>query len=229
MKKTLFGISALLIFFTFLIVPAFGQTASPSSSISEEDEAIDILKEKVANSVIKTRKENNKAISGWLIEKKDETLKIKNEGLEYEVKLDDALTKYFRIQGTGKKEIETNDLAENDYLIVTGVENDKTVVANTIFVDERLLVFSGKITQVDKENYMLKIVTNAKEEIDLDIENSTKQSMINIKNYQIEQSGFSKIKEGDTISFVVTASEADKKTKYSAKKILIIPQEYFLK
>lgn len=228
-------ISAVLIAFAVSLIvgfPVLGQTASPSASPTGEAEeaAIEILKEKVASKVTEIRRKNNKAISGSVISKSAGSIKIKtNDDVEYEVKLDDALTKYFQIQGTKKQEIKTEDIETDDYIIVTGVITDKTISANTIFVDERFLVYSGKISLVDKENFTLTIVTTAKEEIDLDIENSTKQSMINIKTHEAETSGFTKIKEGDTIHFVVSRSAASKDENYVAKKTLIIPQEYFIK
>jgi ribosomal protein S17 len=215
-----------------LVSPALAQTASPSASPTGEveDTAIEKLKEKVANKVTEIRRKNNKALAGTVLSKAGASFKIKtNDDQEYEIKLDDALTKYFRILGTKKQEIKQDDIEVDDYIIVTGVSSDKTITANTVFVDERFLVISGKISQVDKENYTLSIVTTAKEEIDLDIENTTRQSMINIKTHEPEASGFTKIKEGDTIHFVVSRPLNSKEKNYSAKKVLIIPQEYFLK
>lgn len=221
------------LFAVFVIVmPAFAQEASPSASPTgeTEDTAIEKLKEKVANKVTEIRRKNNKALAGTVISRTSQSLKIKtNSSEEYEIKLDDALTKYFKILGTKKQEMKSEDVEVEDYAIVTGVLTDKVMTANTVFTDERFLVMSGKISQVDKDNFSLRIVTTAKEEIDLDIENTTKQSMINIKTHEPEPSGFTKIKEGDTIHFVVSRPLNTKDKNYTARKILIIPQEYFLK
>lgn len=232
MKNSILKIIFVSAFVLTVALPVVGQTASPSASpVSEaEESAIEKLKEKVANKVIEIRKKSNKALSGTITSKNTSSLKIKtNDDAEYEVKLDDALTKYFKILGTKKQEIKSDDIEKDDYVIVTGVVADKSITANTVFVDERFLVMSGKISQVDKENFSLRIVTTAKEEIDLDVENTTKQSMLNIKTNETEASGFSKIREGDTIHFVVSRPLESKEKSYSAKKILIVPQEYFLK
>jgi hypothetical protein len=46
----------------------------------------------------------------------------------------------------------------------------------------------------------------------------------------MEKSGFSKIKEGDTVHFVVKKTGEEKElNRYSAQKILVIPQEFFIK
>lgn len=219
-----------------LLLPVFpavlGQeepTATASPTVAE-DEDIQMLKEKVANKVTEIRRKNNRATAGIVQSKSVGEIKIKtNEEEDFIIKLDDALTKYFQILGTSKKEIKSDDIEVGDYIIVTGVLNEKIVSANTIFVDERYLVATGRISQVDKENFTLKVITTAKEEIDLDIENSTKQAMINIKTHEAEASGFTKIKEGDTIHFVVKDPTLAPDKSYSAVKILIIPQEYFIK
>lgn len=53
--------------------------------------------------------------------------------------------------------------------------------------------------------------------------------MVNIKTLDLERVGFSKVKEGDTVHFVVKKTGEEKNNSYSAIKILIIPQEYFIK
>ncbi len=232
MKTKIVNYLLVLLAVLILVSPSFAQTASPSASPTgeAEDSAIEQLKEKVANKVTEIRRKNNKAVAGTVVTKNAGNLRIKtNEDVEYEIKLDDALTKYFQILGVKKQEIEVEDIEVGDYAIVTGVQADNSITANTIFIDERFLVMTGKISQVDKENFTLTVVTTAKEQIDLDIESSTKQSMVNIKTNEAEVSGFTKIKEGDTIHFVVSRPLNSKEGSYSARKVLIIPQEYFLK
>lgn len=232
MKTKIVNNLTIMLIALVIVSPSLAQTASPSASPTgeAEDSAIEQLKEKVANKVTEIRRKNNKAVAGTVITKNAGNLRIKtNEDVEYEIKLDDALTKYFQILGVKKQEIKAEDIEVDDYAIVTGVQADNSITANTVFIDERFLVMTGKISQVDKENFTLTIVTTAKEQIDLDIESSTKQSMVNIKTNEPEVSGFTKIKEGDTIHFVVSRPLNSKEGSYSARKVLIIPQEYFLK
>lgn len=202
-------------------------TALLTTTISPSDETeIKAFKDKIANVI----KKNDKAVSGFVISKESSVINIKSTSeIQYTVKLDNQLTKYFKILGTTKKEIKADDISKGDYIIVTGVITDKTVTANSIFVDENFLIDSGRITEIDKDNYSIKVVNNAKETYSLDIENTTKQSILNIKTLEIEKTGFSKIKEGDTVHFVVKETVDSKDNKYSATKVLIIPQEYFIK
>ncbi|MCX7956091.1 MAG: hypothetical protein N2593_03260 [Patescibacteria group bacterium] len=228
----------LLLFFIFLLLGGgyiFAQnstrisSASPVLTITSTDQkTIDNLKEKVANKVQELMKKNNKAIAGRVFEISDKNIKIKdNFNQNFEIKIDDSLTKFYKILGSSQKEIEKNNIKKNDYLIVSGVVNDKIVDANAIFLDQPFLVDSGKVIEIDKQNYILKIMSSDKTIYNLSIETSTKQQILNIKSLEIEKTGFSKIIIGDIIHFVCEIKGNEKENTYEAKKILIIPQEYF--
>ncbi len=212
------------------------QTTASSSSTVAVDNDIQQLKDKVANKVLEIRKKNNKAVSGFVVSNDGNNMKINNNDEENQVKFDDALTKFFKITGIQKKEIKADDIKKNNYAIVSGVVADNIITANVVLIDENFLVDSGKITEINKENYSIKVSTSDKNTYDLDIQTSTKQYMVNIKTLLEETIGFSKLKEGDTVHFVVKRTEnplrqlADgEDNNYSAIKILIIPQEYFIK
>jgi len=227
-KKIILTTLFLLIF----VSSVFGQNASSSPTITNfEEKSIEKLKEKVADKVAEIRKKNNRAIAGKIIELSSKTIKIKtNDNEQYLINLDETLTKYFKIVGTNQKEIKFDDLEKGDYLIVSGVINDKSITANTIFVDQPFLVDNGKIIEIDKQNYNIKVMTADKTIDTLSIETYTKQQIINIKTLEIERIGFSKIIVGDYVHFVAEVkNEENKDNSYSAKKILIIPQEYFMK
>jgi len=227
-KKIILATLFLLIF----VSSVFGQNASSSPTITNfEERSIEKLKEKVADKVAEIRKKNNRAIAGKVIELSSKTIKIKtNDNEQYLVNLDETLTKYFKIVGTNQKEIKFDDLEKGDYLIVSGVIDDKSITANTIFVDQPFLVDNGKIIEIDKQNYNVKVMTADKTIDTLSIETYTKQQIINIKTLEIERIGFSKIIVGDYVHFVAEVkNEENKDNSYSAKKILIIPQEYFMK
>jgi hypothetical protein len=211
------------------LAPSINASSSPVVAV---DKDIQLLKDKIANKVSEIRKQNNKAVSGFVISNDGNKMTIDNNGEKNQVKLDDTLTKYFRILGMQKKEIKADDIVKNDYAIISGVVADNIITANVVMIDENFLVDSGKITEVNKETYNIKVLASDKNTYSLDIESSTKQYMINIKTLLIETIGFSKLKEGDTVHFVVKKAgnpPAGGNNNYSAIKILIIPQEYFIK
>ncbi len=221
----------------YIVVLLIGQNVAaqtPSATASSSptvvvDKDIQQLKDKIANKVSEIRKENNKAISGFILSIDGNNMKLDNTGDVNQVKFDDTLTKTFKVLGTTKKEIKTSDITKGDYAIVSGVVADNVITANVVLIDENFLVDSGKITEINKDTYNIKVLTTDKNTYSLDIETGTKQYMINIKTLAREVIGFSKLKEGDMVHFVVKKTSEQKNKDYSAVKILIIPQEYFIK
>lgn len=214
----------------FACSSVFAQTGTGSATV--EDKEIQDFKEKVATKVAELREKNNRAISGFVTRVSGLSLTIKDENdVEYEVKPDEALAKYYQVVGNQRKEIKFNDIAKDTFIIAMGVLSDKVMNANTVYVDEMFLVKAGKITEVDNSNFALKVLSSDKDNYTLEIETTTRQDMINAKTLEVERAGFSKIKAGDTIHFVVKKTEnppAGGNT-FTAIKVLIIPQEYFMK
>lgn len=231
----------IIILFLLINAQVFSQTKEATSSVETASKSANIIedkesknfREKIASTVAELYKKNQKAIVGKVLTQNDNNLKIKSEDEnEYDIKMDNTLTKIYQISGGQKKEIKISDVKKDSYVIVTGPLIDKTTNANLIYLDEQFLVKSGKITEVNKTDYFLKVLTTEKDNYILDIESYTKQQILNIKTLNIEVTGFSKIKEGDTIHFVVKKGdlvEGKEINRYPAQKILVIPQEYFVK
>ncbi len=226
MKRLLITVLSMLVFLGTVSI-AYSQTKSPLPSPADEN--IKDFKDKVASATAKFNKNNNKAVSGFITDIGSNRVTINtSDDQTYEVKLDDILTKYYRVAGAGKKEIKLSDIDKGNYAIVTGVINDKSVNANFIYLDESYIVKVGKVSEVNQDTYTLKVITTDKDNYNLDIETSTKQQIINSKTLAVEKVGFSKIKVGDTIHFAVKQTGQEKNNTYSALKILILPQEYFM-
>lgn len=208
------------------ITPSKAVSLSPTTDADE----VDKLKEKVAEKVSKLASGEDKAVAGVVQSIANKELIIKNmDGDMVEVALDDTLTKYYNIAATSTKEVKQTDIAKGDYIFAAGPEIGGQINANGIYLDQRYIVTSGKITEVDADEYTVKIVTLDKNNFVLDIQTRTTQEMLNIKTLELEKVGFSKLKEGDSIHVVMKANlQNDKQTRYDAEKILIIPNEYFL-
>jgi len=154
--KNCFIVSLLYCLLASSIVMAQTPSKMASSTPTVVDNDIQQLKDKIANKVSEIRKLNNKAVSGFVLNIDGNGMKIDNNGETNQVKFDDTLTKAFRVLGTTKKEIKTSDIVKKDYVIVSGVVTDNIVTANVVLIDENFLVDSGKITEIDKENYNIK-------------------------------------------------------------------------
>ncbi len=234
-RQTLLFMCLLLLTCSFAYAQDATESAKKTSSSSAVvDKDIKNLKEKL-EIYTESQKKDERAISG-IAKVKDEIIIVKDEeeDKEYTIKIEDALTHFYQIIGSTKKEIKKGDIKSGDFLIVSGPVVDKTIQANAVYIDEAYIVASGKVFEVNKSDYYIKIITQDKEEIILDIESFTKQNILNIKTLEIEKIGFSKFKEGDTVHFTASkddssAGENSMPNRYAAEKILISPQEYFMK
>lgn len=218
----------------FLFVAVFSLSASVAAQTgtsSAEQKEITNLKEKLATKVLELKKKDQRGISGKITSADSKKIVFKTENeISYEAKLDDVLTKTYSIAGGEKEEVKISALKKNDYIVISGPVSDKVINANYIYKDEQFFTGSGKVAEVNKSNFYLKIAGIDKENYTIDIENSTKSRLLNIKTLEAEIVGFSKIKEGDTAHFVYKKTGNEKeKNRYSAQKLLVIPQEYFQK
>lgn len=233
----------LILFLALLVVlsqmSVLAVTATPTPADDEDPTPIptnvvtkDIqdLKDKLATKVAELRKQNQKAVSGVIdaIEAKSITIKDA-DGKSVKVTLDEVLTHAYTINGTVKKEVKVDTLKKGDYIIIAGPYTATTVTANAIYKDDQYLVGSGKITDVNATDFTLAVATEDKENLTLDVENTTKRLLIDSKTLEKETIGFTKIKEGDTVHFVLKKTGQEKiKDRYAALRIVIIPQEYFV-
>ena len=236
-------ILSILILFGASSVVAQTKTASPSAVVSPSvaspsavinSKEIQNLRNKVESTVSELRKKNQKAIAGNVINIVGTTISIKTVDEEdFQIKIDDTLTKIYQINGAAKKEIKMSDITKDSYIIASGPLIDKTISANVVYVDEEFVVKSGKITEINTDGYFVRIVSFFKDTYTLDIETYTKMEILNAKTLALETTRFSKLKEGDTVHFVFKklAVSGDKKepNRYSALKLLVVPQEYFMK
>lgn len=223
-----------LLIFTYKVIAQSEEATPPakvsSSSATEVDETVKAFKERVAKAAGAGRSEQQ-ALSGRVLSQKDNELTLlTNNNETYSVTVEKDLTMIYSLVNGVKKEKEFKDITKDDYLIVTGPMIDKTVNANSIYVEEQYLLQSGKVTEINNEDFYLNILNVDKENDLVDIETYSKIFLINIKTLESEKIGFSKIKVGDTIHVVYKKSVEDKKgeRRYSATRILVIPQEYFL-
>lgn len=203
-------------------------TATESSNISKE---VQKLKNNLVNKVAQIQKKELRVIVGKVTEVAKTSVKVTAEDATvYTVSLDDVVTKYFSLKTGVKKELEASNVIKGDYVIVAGIVSGTKVTANSIYVDTQVIVGTGNVATLDKNDFSLVVNSFTRERYTIDIESATKIALLDSKTLELETAGFSKIKEGDAVHFVlkVTGKEQEK-NRYSAQKLLIIPQEYFQK
>jgi cold shock CspA family protein len=218
--------------------PALAQTKTPTSAPekeaseeadTEETNAVKELKEKVESKVTELKNNNLRTKAGFITTIKDKKVTIESEAGPFTIEVDDDVTSFYRISGASRSEIKSEDLEKGNYILVTGPEIGNEITANTVHVDEHYIAKSGKIIEVNVDSFYVKIRTLEKDDIIIDIERGTKSQIIDIKTLELSTAGFSKLKEGDNLHFVAKRGQDKKQSRFSAVKIIIIPQEYFIK
>lgn len=231
MKKIgLIHLFSLLIFVT-VVSGVVAQTTSTDSA-GRKSKEVEQLKEKIAQKVANIVKKDTKAYAGYVQEIKGKIIKIKGTGdtVVTQIETDDVLTKYFQIGTVEKKDADFKDIEKGDYIIISGPRDAEKVNANTIYIDTPYSVGSGKITEVDSVANTIRVVTLDRADLILDIETTTTLQIMDSKTLELGKLGFSKIKIGDTVHFAFKRSETpNKDKKYTAGKIVLIPQEFFEK
>lgn len=229
MKNILLTVFVGVFIFT---ISTFAQTTKESTpSSTRETKEIQEFKEKLASKVAELQKKNSKAISGIITDNLATRVGMKTlDNVTYEVKIDRELTKIYEIAKSQKKEIKASDLKKGFYIVVSGPESGRVINANYIYVDERFTTGSGKVTEVNSQESYLKILSMEKDTLILDLEVNTRRQIMDAKTLEIGTVGLSRIKEGDTIHYVYKPEDTGReKNRFTAQKILVIPQEYFLK
>lgn len=227
------------IFAGSITVPVIAQTttpkasptvkATPTEADSDLDAEVNKLKEKVAETVSEMKGKSEKAVSGVVQTVTKDELVIKEGNNQYTASLDNTLTKYYEIAGTNTRDLNAEDIKKGDYVFVRGPEISAEITANAVYKDSSYMVLTGKITEVNSEDYTINIISLDKINYTLDVQTRTSQQMLNIKTLALEKIGFSKLKEGDSIHVVVQANlENANTTRYDAERFLIIPNEYFI-
>lgn len=228
-----------LIFAGTITLPVIAQTTTPqskpttqvtpTSADSDLDEEVDKLKEKVAETVSELKGSTEKAVSGVVEAVDDDSLVVSQDGDTYTIKLDDTLTQYYEIAGTAIRDIKQDTIQKGDYVFVLGPEISAEITANAVYKDTSFMVITGKITEVNSDDYTVNIISLDKTNYTLDIQTATNQQMLNIETLEVEKIGFSKLKEGDSIHVVVAANlENPDSTRFDAERLLIVPNEYFI-
>ena len=208
--------------------PSLKATVTPKDQAAKPiDDTIKTIKEKIENKVEEINKSSKKVVTGTFDKISDGVIELTDEnGKNFKVSTDDTVTTFFSASIKKAQEIKSDDLKKGDRLVVFGPVIEDQISANKVLKQTHYITVEGEITSVDKDNFAIDMVTGDKEELSLDIEQSTTQRIMDTKDRTFSKAGFSKYKVGDRIHAVYNkpVKEGDNAT---AIRTLIVPQEFF--
>lgn len=199
-------------------------TAAPTTKLEKD---VQLLKDKIATKVAEMRDTSKSTKAGTVTEIEKDTITIQTEdSATTKITYDDTVTKLVSLVNKGA-DLKFSDIKKGDYLVVSGLLIEDSLTATIIYKDQQFLALSGKVSDVQKADFEITVITTGKDTYTLDIESSTKQFIFDYEEAAVVKSGFSKIHVGDTINFVIKKPGDKTTTKATAVRTLIIPQEYF--
>ena len=178
------------------------------------------LKERVAETVAKQRKENRRAHFGKIKEIAASTIILETKKGEIIVKIGEE-TKIFSI-GLGKrKEIDLEDLEKDQSISALGfAEKEGELTPKIIIAKQKPVIINGQVIGVNVTNGTITVKTK-EEEFVIDYEKTTKTKIYE-KGKGLTKGGLSKIKVDDRIH-VVGTENAKEDFRLTATRILVLP------
>lgn len=229
MKKLFLTVLFLLI--TINLQPVAATTATPSpkeenptpsASVIDKLKKIEILKEKIATKVAEIRENEKKGAGGTIktLTNSSFILSTKNkEDLNISFSED---TVFYTSTESGKSAISNRKLKEGDSVTVFGYFDapKQLLSAKYIYYNKASERKTGKIANIDKENYNITLKFQ-QEEVIVDIETYSK--IYTVSNSKLSKSGFSKLKVGDLI-YVFGSPNPKEENRISALRFFHLAQ-----
>lgn len=206
------------------VKPTVTSSASPSAKIESDKKLIDQinnLKEKVASKVAELQLVEKQGIIGIVTEVTGNRIlidNINNSNRSIDV---DELTKF---SSPDNKNFGISDIKKGTILSVIGLFNkqSKHILARFVSVETIPVFITGTITDIDKVNYTISILTEKKTTTLIDIENVTKTSTYKSGEDTVVKLGFSKLIVGDRV-FIAGYRNIKDKNRITAARVITFP------
>lgn len=213
-----------ILFALILFVPTVGHAATtptPSATVSQSEEQINNLKERIASRVAQLNLVEKKGIIGTVSDVSETQLTIVDMKGNNRIVDVDELTKFS--SPSAKSTFGISDITKGTTVGVIGLYNkdSRRLLARWIDVLQLPNFYSGGILTIDKDNFTFTIATVDNQSVAIDVENITKTSLFT-KTGGLVKAGFSKLSVGERIIVVGFPSEKDKNL-IIASRILLFP------
>jgi len=196
-------------------------TVTGTEEVIDKLKQIEQLKEKIATKVAEIRDKDKKGAYGTVSKIEKDSLTLQGKKGETAVTYSDD-TVYYSLSTGEKKESTAKNISVGDTVSVLGyLTDDKAkITAKYIYLHPTYLHTTGKIVDIDKDNYTITIKEKQGNQV-VDIETSTKINLY-VKGKDWQKGGFSKFKLGDYIHAIGTPNAKDK-SKITGLRVYVIP------
>jgi hypothetical protein len=181
-------------------------TATGSAGTPAPTSQLENLKERLATKVAELRQSQKKAIYGKIKATSVSTITVETKTSDVKIELTDGITVFQEIKGK-RTELTTEDLAKDDNVVVFGDYDTglDLLKAKVIVIQAAPLVrISGVVSEIDKKEFTVAIVTKEDVTYIVDIEKTTAMFEFD-KTQGVVKGGFSRLQNGVTAHIVGTA------------------------
>ena len=213
-KKT-FAILYFIFYFLFFISPVNAAAEDKTQQIKDQ------LITNIASHVAQLKLVEKRGIVGTVTEVSNTQITILDVQNNIRFIDVDELTKFTSDSAKGSFGI--SDLSKDTMIGVLGLYNKESrrILARFVDVMDMPKIIHGKVAFVDGKNFTVDVATTDNKQVSVDVESITK-TFSYTKDEGLLQSGFSKIKEGQTIIAIKSTNPKYKDT-FVAARIIIFP------
>lgn len=204
--------------------------ASPSGGTTLPlDEQINQLKDRIASRVAELKLVERRGIVGTVTDVSDTQIRLSDTHTNIRFVDVDELTKFS--SPSTKESFGISDITKGAKVEVLGLYNKQSrrILARFVTVTSTPAVLRGAVVSVDSNAFVVRIITDEKEEIAVDVETMTKTSSYT-KEGGLVRSGFSKIREGSHIVVIGLSGKKEKNLpavrqgRITASRIILLPE-----
>lgn len=196
-------------------------TPTGSQSITQIEQQINNLKDKIASRVAQLKLVEKRGIIGTVTDVSETQITLKDiQGNIHFVDVDE-LTSFS--SPTKNSNFGISDITKNMTLGVLGLYNkdSRRLLARFVTVTVVPQHITGAIAAIDKKNYNVTVVQNDGKQLVVEIEDITKTTSFD-KTTDVTKSGFSKMTTGERI-YVVGYPDKQDTTQLIASRIILFP------
>lgn len=226
MKKILSIILSLILFISFThTVNAAAQKTTPTVAPTEKDEKLNTqinqLKEKIASRVAELNLVEKRGVIGVVTEVSAHQITLTDVSGKNRMIDVDEITKF---SSASNKNFGLSDLTKGTKISVLGLYNkqSKRILARFISIATIPNFFSGTISEIDKKNFIITVVTEDQKQTKVDIQTSTK-ILTQEQDAGLIKYGFSKLAVGNRVFVVGTPNKKDPSL-FVATRFITLPQ-----
>lgn len=219
MKKFFKLLIITLLVLTFIKFDAFA-ASTPTPTPANIQDQIDELKNKIASKVAELKLVEKRGIIGIVTNSSDTQITISDPKGDTRFVDVDELTKFY----SSNNSFGISDVKKNMTIGVLGLYNKQSrrILAREINdIPAMIKIVYGGIGSIDKQNFEITVVKENEAKVVIKVEEITKT--YSYSSETLEKSGFSKMKETQTIMVIGFPDKLDP-NKLLATRILIFPQ-----